>query len=78
MSVVARAVVMEGHEDVASEPDGMRIETLYGRDLHAEKRTIRTNATHIGFFGNHPFSYEALAAGRDISALSETGLMTSR
>ena len=50
----------------------MRIEKLYGRDLHAEKRTIRTNATHIGFFGNHQFAYKDLAAGRDIGALSES------
>ena len=50
----------------------MRIEALYGRDLHAEKRTIRSNATHIGFFGNHPFAYKDLAAGRDLGVLSET------
>ena len=48
-----------------------RIEKEYGRDLIAEKREIRGNATRIGFFGTHPFSYEELASGRDISALHE-------
>ena len=48
----------------------MRIEALYGRDLHAEKRTVRTDATHIGFFGNHSFVYKDLATGRDLGALS--------
>ena len=52
----------------------MRIEAEYGRDLVAEERTIRSNATHIGFFGNHPFAYGDLASGRDISALNETML----
>ena len=50
----------------------MRIEALYGRDLHAEKRKVRSDATHIGFFGTHPFAYKDLADGRDLSALSET------
>ncbi len=51
----------------------MRIEALYGRDLRAEKRTIRRKgATHIGFFGNHPFAYGDLASGRNLGVLSET------
>ena len=52
----------------------MRIEAEYGRDLVAEERQIRSNATHIGFFGNHPFAYRDLASGRDLSALNETML----
>jgi len=52
----------------------MRIEEEYGRDLAAEGRKIRSNATHIGFFGNHSFSYRDMAAGRDPGALSETML----
>ena len=52
----------------------MRMEAEYGRDLRAEGRTIRSDATHIGFFGNHPFAYKDMAAGRDLSALNETML----
>ena len=50
----------------------MRIEAQYGRDLHAEKRPVRSNATHIGFFGTHRFAYKELDAGRDLSALNKT------
>ena len=49
-----------------------RIEAQYARDLEAEGRTIRGNATHIGFFGAHPVAYKDLATGRDLGALSET------
>ena len=42
------------------------------RPRPAEKRAIRTDATHIGFFGNHPFAYKDLVAGRDLGVLSET------
>ena len=52
----------------------MRMEAEYGRDLRAEGRTIRSDATHIGFFGNHPFAYKDMATGRDLSALNETML----
>ena len=52
----------------------MRIEAEYGRDLVAEGREIRSNATHIGFFGSHPFAYGDLASGRDTTALNETML----
>lgn len=52
----------------------MRIEAEYGRDLKAERRKIRGDARHIGFFGTHPFAYGDLATGRDLSALSETML----
>ena len=51
-----------------------RMEADYGRDLHAEGRRIRGNATHIGFFGTHPFVYRDLAAGKDLSAFRETML----
>ena len=50
----------------------MRIEEEYGRDLHAEGREVRSDATHIGFFGTHPFSYKGLTDGRDLSALNAT------
>ncbi len=52
----------------------MRIETLYARDLLAEKRPVQGGAKRIGFFGNRPFAYEDLAAGRDLGALGETML----
>ena len=52
----------------------MRIEGDYGRDLRAEGREVRSDATHIGFFGTHQFAYKDLAGGRDIGALSETML----
>ena len=52
----------------------MKIEAEYGRDLRAEGRTIRGNATHIGFFGSHPFAYKDMATGRDLGTLSETML----
>ncbi len=50
----------------------IKIEKLYGRDLHAEKRATRSDTTHIGFFGNRSFSYKDLAAGRNLGEFSET------
>jgi len=52
----------------------MRMERQYGRDLLAEERRTRGNATRIGFFGSHPFTYGDLASGRDIGAFRETML----
>ena len=52
----------------------MRIEEQYGRNLQAEKRMVRSSATHIGFFGTHSFAYGDLADGRDLDALRGTTL----
>ncbi len=37
-----------------------QIERKYGRDLKAEGRVVRSNVTHIGFFGNSMSSYESV------------------
>ena len=68
--------VVPGFGPLADTPCDLRwwrtIEEEYGRDLHAEGRKVRSGATHIGFFGTHPFSYNDLSDGRDLSALSAT------
>ena len=51
-----------------------RIEGRYSRDLIKEEREVRSAAKRIGFFGAHPFGYDELASGRDLSALHETML----
>ncbi|MCY4152765.1 MAG: hypothetical protein OXE94_11095 [Aestuariivita sp.] len=48
-----------------------QIERNYGRDLHAEGRKVRSNVTHIGFFGNNKFSYEAVREESPCEALTE-------
>ncbi len=59
---------VEGFGKLAGTPADLgwwrRIEARYRRDLRAENRKPRTSSKHIGFFGNHPFDYDALAAGR--------------
>ena len=51
-----------------------RIEHEYGRDMVAEERKPRGNATHIGFFGTNGFSYQDLGNGADVGVLAETML----
>ena len=50
----------------------MRVEAQYGRDLHAEKRTVRSGATHVGFFGTNPIAYKDFADGHKLGEVSET------
>lgn len=49
-----------------------RIENEYGRDLVAEGRQVRSNATQIGFFGTNAFSYGDMGNGLDFGAFTET------
>ena len=51
-----------------------RIERNYGRDLQAEGRKVRSNVTHIGFFGNNKFSYEEVREGSSYEAFAEETL----
>ena len=51
-----------------------RIESNYGRDLEAEKRPIRSEITHIGFFGTNGFTYNTVAADADLGDFTETML----
>ena len=52
----------------------IRMEDDYSRDLKAEQRKIRGDATHIGFFGTSNFSYSALATGTNLNCSTETML----
>ena len=51
-----------------------RIEDDYARDLVAEKREIRGNVTHVGFFGTNGISYKDIGDGLDLGVLAETML----
>ena len=48
-----------------------RIERKYGRDLVAEKRKVRGNATHVGFFGTNAVSFQGLGDGMDLGGFAE-------
>lgn len=51
-----------------------RLESDYGRDLKAERREIRSAATHIGFFGTSGFTYDTVASEADLGDLVDTML----
>ena len=51
-----------------------QLESKYGRDLVAEKRSIRGKTTRIGFFGTNQFSYKDLGSGADLGVLADTML----
>lgn len=47
-----------------------RMESEYSRDLVAEERSIRSNATRVGFFGSNNFSYDDLEVNADLGEFS--------
>lgn len=73
-----KATEAEGFGPLADTPCDLawwdRIETSYGRDLHAEGRKTRGNVSHIGFFGGHGVTYRAMREGLDLGEYSETML----
>lgn len=48
-----------------------QIEADYSRDLQAEKRKVRSDTTHIGFFGTNRFSYDHLGTETELDRFTE-------
>ncbi len=73
-----KVIVVEGYGPLVNTPCDLawwdRLETSYGRDLHAERRKTRGTVSHIGFFGGDGVSYRAMSEGLDLEEYSETML----